>query len=81
MTNVSSRKAECDLLLQIPAGGLPIGNSAYIKSHSVTLESYTTKKFEYKFYLPNPGEYQHFPVNVSYFPKNFLCLFPQRAIE
>eukprot|EP01022_Parablepharisma_sp_SALTPOND_P023502 TRINITY_DN4_c0_g1_i6.p1 TRINITY_DN4_c0_g1~~TRINITY_DN4_c0_g1_i6.p1 ORF type:complete len:2304 (-),score=338.43 TRINITY_DN4_c0_g1_i6:3914-10825(-) len=65
ITNISSHKLEFDVLLQIPQGSLPIGASPYQKSHSLSLNSYSTTKLEYMFYFPAPGKFLHFPANVS----------------
>ncbi len=65
ITNISSHKLEFDVLTQIPQGSLPIGPSPYQKSHSLSLNSYSTSKIEYQFYFPAPGKFAHFPANVS----------------
>eukprot|EP00830_Metopus_es_P002375 TRINITY_DN1213_c0_g1_i6.p1 TRINITY_DN1213_c0_g1~~TRINITY_DN1213_c0_g1_i6.p1 ORF type:complete len:2229 (-),score=458.73 TRINITY_DN1213_c0_g1_i6:107-6793(-) len=65
MTNISSRKVEFDVLVQIPQGSLPVGYSPYQKSHSLSLNSYSTTKLEYQFYFPFPGKFVHFPASVS----------------
>lgn len=65
ITNVSSQKLDCDVLLQIPQNSLPLGKTLYQRSYPLALESYATRKFEYEFYFPNPGKFIHFPVNVS----------------
>ncbi len=65
ITNISSRKLEFDVLTQIPQGSLPVGPAPYQKSHSLSLDSYSTNKIEYQFYFPAPGKFQHFPANVS----------------
>jgi hypothetical protein len=65
ITNISSHKLEFDVLVQIPQGSLPIGRSSYQKSHSLSLNSYSTTKLEYEFYFPLPGKYAHFPANVA----------------
>ena len=65
ITNVSSQKLDCDVLLQIPQSSLPIGKTLYQRSYPLSLESYATRKLEYEFYFPEPGKFAHFPVNVS----------------
>ena len=65
ITNISSHKLEFEVLIQIPQGSLPIGLSPYQKSHSISLNSYSTNKIEYQFYFPGPGKFMHFPANVS----------------
>ena len=65
VTNISSRKLEFNVLWQIPEGSVPVGNSTYQKSESLTLNSYSTIKKEYYFYFPSPGKFEHFPPNIS----------------
>eukprot|EP00823_Brevimastigomonas_motovehiculus_P006784 TRINITY_DN573_c0_g1_i2.p1 TRINITY_DN573_c0_g1~~TRINITY_DN573_c0_g1_i2.p1 ORF type:complete len:794 (-),score=232.61 TRINITY_DN573_c0_g1_i2:411-2492(-) len=77
LTNVSSQAQEVELLLQIPAGSIPIsrtgrvGNStgrcaAFItKTEFVSIQSYGTYVLEYFFYFPTIGQYRHYPVHVS----------------
>ena len=35
------------------------------KSHTITLESFTTKTIEYYFYFPQQGAFRLLPANVS----------------
>ena len=48
ITNISSKKLEFDVLVQIPQGSLPIGVASYQKSHSLALGN---NKLNFKFYF------------------------------
>ena len=65
LTNISSKKQEFEVLMEIPEGSLPLGKTPYQKSHSISLNSYSTTTKEFFFYFPNPGKFVHFPSNVS----------------
>jgi len=65
ITNISDKTMNFDVLVQVPKGSLPIGTSAYQKSRSIMLSSYSTTKFEYHFYFPSVGKFEHFPANVA----------------
>jgi hypothetical protein len=58
-----------EVLLQIPQGALPVLNSKATDSRQITLEPYTTRTFEYRFYFPvvgkEGGKFRHFPVKVA----------------
>ena len=64
ITNISTKSLNFNVLLQIPQGSLPVSDSPYQKSHSVSLNSYSTTKLSYLFYFPSPGKFSHFPANV-----------------
>ena len=65
ISNASSKKLNLDLLIQIPQGSLPLGNSLYQRSYSLTINPYTIIDKTYNFYFPNPGKFKHYPANVS----------------
>jgi len=65
LTNPTSSPHKLDLLLQVPMGSVPALNGFYSRSVSVTLAAYATQQFEYAFYFPAAGTYEHFPVHVS----------------
>ena len=57
ITNVSNSAKNFSILWQIPEGSLPLGLTSYQKSVPYTLASFTTMKFDFKFYFPNvPAE-------------------------
>ena len=53
------------MLLQIPAGAMPVLGGKATRSVPLVLEPYNVQALEYSFYFPLPGEYAHFPVHVS----------------
>lgn len=65
ITNVSSFTQELQCLWQIPAGSVPLQNSNYQKSNSVSLKPYTTQTYQFYFYFPRVGFYTQFPTNIS----------------
>ena len=65
LTNPTSSNQKLNLLLQVPAGAVPVLSSHYRHSHEVALEPYKTSSFEYYFYFPRAGSFGHYPVNVA----------------
>lgn len=65
ITNISSRSQKFQVLWQIPKGSIPLGKTSYQKSQPLTLNSYTTTKFNFTFYFPTPGLYTQFPSNIA----------------
>ncbi len=65
VTNPTSTRQKLNLLLQIPAGSLPVQNGQATKSVHLTLEPYHTQTLDYFFYFPSAGKFTHFPVHVA----------------
>lgn len=65
MTNPTSSRKKVDVLMQIPAGALPVLQSHYTRSVHMPLEPFSTKTAEYFFYFPFAGNFKHYPVHVS----------------
>ena len=65
LTNPSSSRQKLDLLLQIPAGSMPVSNGFRTKGLHVQLDAHGTQSIEYAFYFPKPGEFAHFPVHAA----------------
>lgn len=68
VTNPTSSAHRLDLLVQIPAGAVPVGGSDYTKSYPVRLESFSTERLEFMFYFPSSSGEESFavyPVRVS----------------
>lgn len=65
VTNPSGERRRVDILLQIPQGAVPVAGGFYTRSVYMQLEPFTTKRFEYYFYFPEVGSYQHYPVTVA----------------
>ena len=65
VTNPSSSRQKLDLLFQIPEGSMPVLNTQVTKSQPVVLEPYHTGTYDFHFYFPVAGDYQHYPVHLS----------------
>ncbi|MBX3462200.1 MAG: hypothetical protein KF830_03440 [Planctomycetes bacterium] len=65
VTNPTSQKRSVELLLQIPAGALPLRSGFWTRSTTVELQPYATATIEYAFYFPAPGEFAHYPVQAT----------------
>ncbi len=65
VTNPTSSRQRLDVLLQVPAGALPVLGDRSLTSRHLGLEPFETRKLEYHFYFPDPGDYAHFPVHVA----------------
>ncbi|MFT5240214.1 MAG: hypothetical protein ACI9X0_001185 [Kiritimatiellia bacterium] len=65
LTNPTSTRRKVDVLMQIPKGALPVQNGFFTRSQHTQVEPYSTKKLEYHFYFPFPGDFEHFPVHVA----------------
>ena len=65
VTNPTSSKQKLDVLLQIPRGAIPVLKGRETRSVHIDLEPYHTQTLEYHFYFPAPGEFPHYPVQVS----------------
>lgn len=65
LTNPTSSRQKVDVLMQIPAGALPVLQSHYTRSVHLQLEAFSTKTAEYYFYFPFAGNFKHYPVHVS----------------
>ena len=65
LTNPTSSRRKVDVLMQIPAGALPVQNGFFTKSRHVQVEPYSTVKQEYYFYFPVSEDFPHYPVHVA----------------
>ena len=65
ITNPTSARRDTDVLIQVPAGAIPVSNGQVTKTIPVTLDAYRTETIEYYFYFPAAGSYSHYPVQVS----------------
>ena len=65
LSNVSSAMQRVDLLMQIPVGAIPVNKGFVTKSVHRDISSYSTITFEYYFYFPTAGAFDHFPIHVS----------------
>ncbi len=63
VTNISNKKLNFQLFIQIPQGAIGLGSSNYNNLFSIELKSYETKEQKIYFYFPKEGTYsQYYPV-------------------
>ena len=68
VTNPTSSSHQLDLLVQIPAGAIPVAGSDYTRSYPVGMQPFSTQRQEVYFYFPEPSGEKSFavyPVRVS----------------
>ncbi len=65
VTNPTSSARAVELLLQIPAGALPVQKGFWTRGHTVELGPYSTQAIEYAFYFPAAGDFAHYPVHAA----------------
>jgi len=65
VTNPTSAQRTADLLLQIPAGAVPLQGGFWTKGVSTQLAPYATQTIEYSFYFPGTGSFSHYPVHAA----------------
>jgi len=65
VTNPTSSRQKLEVLLQVPVGAIPVLNGQYTRSARIDLEPYRTQTFDYFFYFPATGEYDHYPLHVA----------------
>lgn len=57
ITNTSGNSLELQILLDIPAGSVPLQTTEYTQITNISISSYSTKSFVRNFYFPAEGEY------------------------
>jgi hypothetical protein len=65
VTNPTSSKRTTDVLLQIPAGAIPVQKGFWTKGVTVELQPYATQSIEYAFYFPAAGDFAHYPAHAA----------------
>lgn len=65
VTNPTGTRQKLELLYQIPQGSMPVTNGRYTYTQTLELGAYRTSRFNYFFYFPKSGRFQHFPVHVA----------------
>lgn len=65
VTNPTSSRQRISVLLQIPAGSVPVLGGKPTRSVALVLEPYAVRTLETSFAFPAPGEFAHYPVHVS----------------
>jgi hypothetical protein len=65
ITNPTSTPRAVDLLIQIPLGSVSCSGSQETRTIQMDLAAFSTKTFEYAFYFPTAGDFEHYPAHVS----------------
>ncbi|MEO6596811.1 MAG: hypothetical protein ABIP94_18850 [Planctomycetota bacterium] len=65
ITNPTSSKRTTEVLLQVPAGAIPVQKGFWTKGRAVELEPYGTQTIEYAFYFPAVGSFAHYPAHAA----------------
>jgi hypothetical protein len=65
VTNPTSAKRKLQVLVQVPRGAIPLAGGRYTKAFYIELEPYRTQTFDYFFYFPQAGKFEHFGVHVA----------------
>ena len=65
LTNPTSTPRAVDLLIQIPLGSVACSGSQETRTIQMDLAAFSTKTFEYAFYFPTAGDFEHYPAHVA----------------
>lgn len=65
VTNPTSSLRTAEVLLQVPAGAVPLQNGFWTRGRQVALAPYATQTIEYSFYFPSEGRFAHYPVHAA----------------
>ncbi|MEO6593400.1 MAG: hypothetical protein ABIP94_01455 [Planctomycetota bacterium] len=65
ITNPTSSKRTIEVLLQVPAGAIPVQKGFWTKGRAVELEPYGTQTIEYAFYFPAANSFAHYPAHAA----------------
>ncbi|MGK0262979.1 MAG: hypothetical protein ACI8UD_001626, partial [Planctomycetota bacterium] len=65
VTNPTSSQRTAEVLLQVPAGAVPLQRGFLTKGRSLQLAPYATSTIEYSFYFPSTGEFSHYPTHAA----------------
>jgi hypothetical protein len=65
VTNPTSSRRKVSVLLQVPAGAVPVLGGRATRTVPMVLEPYAVKPLEYSFVFPAPGEFAHYPAHVA----------------
>ncbi len=65
LTNPTSTPQAMDLLVQIPQGSIAASGSKRTRTLQIQLDAFNTRTFEYYFYFPTAGNFDHYPAHVS----------------
>ena len=65
ITNISSENINCEILMQIPEGSIPVDSDEYKLIETVNLSSYQSHIIEQSFYFPQEGMFKQYPASAS----------------
>jgi hypothetical protein len=65
LTNPTSTPRAVELLIQIPLGSVACSGAQETRTIQMDLAAFSTKTFEYAFYFPTAGDFEHYPAHVS----------------
>jgi hypothetical protein len=65
ITNPTSTPRAVELLIQIPLGSVACSGSQETRTIQLDLAAFSTKTFEFAFYFPTAGDFEHYPAHVS----------------
>lgn len=65
VTNISPDRINCEILMQIPEGSIPVDSDEYKIIETANIRSYQTQFFEQKFYFPEEGTFKLYPSSAS----------------
>ena len=65
ITNPTSAPQDIELLIQVPEGSISCAGSRQTQTTQLKLAAFGTQTFEYSFYFPTAGEFEHYPAHVS----------------
>ena len=65
LTNPTSTPMSVELLMQIPSGSMTSSGSRETRTVLMSLEAFSTATFEYAFYFPEEGDFEHYPAHVA----------------
>jgi len=81
ITNVSSVEQSVEVLLQIPAGAVPVNQSYLTKSYRLSLAPFMTERQTYYFYFPEAGDFRCFPVHINKNGKTVAYSLDARLVQ
>ena len=65
VTNISSENINCEILMQIPEGSIPVDSDEYKIIETANISSYKSEIFEQSFYFPHEGMFKQYPASAS----------------
>ena len=65
VTNISSQYINCEILMQIPEGSIPVESDEYKIIETTDISSFKSKIFTQKFYFPKEGIFKQYPAIAS----------------